>query len=254
MLGKIILVKFFWAVVAAVATGLLIKFAVPQRWRFRVTLGLIAVAVLTFLFTFIRVNHQLGGVSTVYTADMEPIDILLDGKVSLRIPKAYLTDPQNWHGGVQDTVNIEATLPDLKPVGLTQDQSESKKVWIYLSEGSENRVGPTRQAMEQFKNTTKYLEDSGYKIGKLSEEGKMALNNGFFKQYDYFLTITPDNRQIKFVCEKGSPRCQNWTTFDGKILGSYIVDKALVPAHWKAIDDKIVRLVDGFAVVEGQSK
>jgi hypothetical protein len=57
------------------------------------------------------------------TADLTPVNVTLqdtDAVLHFRIPKAYLTFSQNWSGGLQEFLVIEASFPSMAPLALPE--------------------------------------------------------------------------------------------------------------------------------------
>lgn len=191
-----------------------------------------------------------------HSSSMEPVDIMLDGKVHLRIPKAYLVKVQNWIGGDQDSVYVEAVLPDLRPVKpgeiLKIDQGLVVSIWLNDPIGS---VG-LRNKSKKIDQLKSYCENENFKICKLSDDyfdayksGK-APSMGFARYNNYYITAR-DRRYIIIQCEKRNiGLCSNTTNFGLGMTSQYFFDRAFIPQKWKEIDDKVSRLIEQFIVNE----
>jgi hypothetical protein len=174
-----------------------------------------------------------------------PVDIMLDGKIPLRIPKAYLREFINWSGGNQEFVSIEAVLPDMQP--RIRGNKDLKENIVYIDLMFGNASGIFRaHAIEHYNQVKPYLEPPENGISKVSELGELR-STLVFDHDDSYVTLTDDGRLVKISCEKKShSKCQNWTNFNPYISGSYSVDRKFIPARWKEVDDKVLRLVQSF--------
>lgn len=196
-----------------------------------------------------------------HTTSMEPVDIVLrdkNGEVSLRIPKAYLVKVKNWFGGEQDSVFMQAVLPDLRPV-QKEDLDRTKSlppiisIWLdgYAGEKGDKYVLSELKELAPYCVPTKYnlcmLSDAYFEASEIP--GKVP-PMGFGPGDDHYFT-TKGKRYILIACEKKNAiSCKNRTNPVPRISGRYSFDSAMFPEKWEEIDDKVNKLIEKFVVSE----
>lgn len=256
------LIFFRLAMWAVVLYGIhrLIKHFVPHGKKKWAWLGLVF-AIIAFFYVQVSDVWNKSGyglVGTGYTNSMEPVDVMLDGEVRMRIPKAYLANKRNWTGGNQELVNIEAVLPDLTPRSLAPYDSIKERDIVYIDLLSGLKVLPSQSlASKEYEIVKKYLISSSYGVSKVDEkifeDKKNNLVHGihYFSHNDYYFLTEGIGRNARIQCEKGEGgNCQAYTTFGGKISGSYSASEYLLPKQWKDVDDKVVKLINSFIITE----
>ena len=82
----------------------------------KITAALIGVALVVFLvllglgvYTLYEYMHPVGR-----TTSLEPVEFIIEGH-RFRIPMAYIWEWEKWGGGEVVSINLKASLPDLKP-------------------------------------------------------------------------------------------------------------------------------------------
>lgn len=195
---------------------------------------------------------------TGYRKGADPLNedisyIKLDGKITLSIPKDYLTDREARRGGDVDIVRIRARLPNLEAAPVRREGYEQDLVFISLQTALDVVEPLTVEGLQP------YLDETGFGISKLNDsyyearaEGKIY-TPAFSKYNEYFLAYFADGRHARIVCEKKIPRCTVYTRFDD-IFGTYMMDRSYVPEKWKEVDDKVLELIGNFRRILKQEK
>lgn len=193
-----------------------------------------------------------------HSSSMEPVDILLDGKVHLRIPKAYLIRVSNWFGKDHENVSIEAVLPDMRPIkpGENRKIDENLVVSIWLQSATDEKYFKNRLA--SFNKIKPYLVPTGFELDKLSEKYHEDKRQGrapsmaFYPHDDTYIGIK-EKSFLLIRCERRDfAKCRTQTIFSSNIVGSFSFDKAFIPARWKEIDSKINDFINNFIVSKSE--
>lgn len=214
------------------------------------------------------------------TSDMTPVSLQLVGQskrepLKLQVPKAYLSNIQDWKGGEQSAVSIETGLPDLAPrravFRIGQQSSEEElasqmralnnglrislyggvaapgtKERIYLSSINEYvKLDKKLHGLEQFRRQhCTENDDAGTQKSSSSREcryvGKILL----------FTVNDDDETWIRLRCGLVElwpvDGCTATTLYRGRLV-NYIF-RASELGRWREFDRAVRTLLDGFVV------
>jgi hypothetical protein len=195
---------------------------------------------------------------TSRSSSMEPVDIMLDGKVHLRIPKAYLVRVKNWFGGDQDAVYMEALLPDLRPLKPGEIRTIDTKLLVNIWLNDPFNEKSQEHWFSKIKKMKPYVTPIDSDFSKVSDSYFAADKKSivlFPYEDSYIFAKKPYFAIIR--CEKKGEyvKCRATKNFSGKVIGTYSFSKDLMPEKWRETDSKVSELIDKFVVREnGDSK
>jgi hypothetical protein len=147
-----------------------------KRFAGRVREGLVFRLALVQVISFLLLSSSNSEAQRSYffghTTDATPVNISLrdkDAVLDFKIPKAYLTFSENWSGGLQDFLVLEASFPSMTPLSFAGgDVNKPDALVIHLH--SYSRTGAkfsTRGTIDFFASQVwTYVGDTQDKIGR----------------------------------------------------------------------------------------
>ncbi|MBL8712812.1 MAG: hypothetical protein JNM12_07920 [Alphaproteobacteria bacterium] len=190
---------------------------------------------------------KMTGPGMAVTSEMMTVSLSLPNGIRLNIPKAYLVKVDNWRGGEQNYINIDADVSDMKPIDAARQYAPDEIIQIRLKSMSSKEFD---NWIAKVQTLSLYFEPSQYGLMKVKEDYFKKENIDFPGSYPPREDVYYSRMQGRFV--KVSCRtvplevnCVVDTNF-GLVKASYIIGRNHIPKSWQAIDSKVEKLMTTF--------
>lgn len=212
----------------------------------KITVGLTGAALVVFLvlfglgvYTLYQYMHPVGR-----TMSLEPVEFILEGH-RFRVPMAYIWEWEKWGGGEVVSINIKASLPDLKPYSEETKHhydDDTPGLGEFVSMGVEEANEEEMFSLEPYFADEFVRTCSGDHLGyRMCPHDRYGNKEIFLKQ--------EGQRNIAFDCEKEgigqAQYCATYLPLIDRVQLRILIDRKKF-SQAEEIIEAVYRLVCGF--------